>query len=79
MRSELVFGAMTYISNRYLIARLAAKASRKLHRPHTRIQDTTNIALERFARFDPTADTQHATPLQLSIPHDTQYDELFVL
>jgi hypothetical protein len=50
MRSELVFGAMTYISNRYLLTMLAARATRKFHRPNTRIQDTTNDVFERFTR-----------------------------
>ena len=54
MRSELVFGAMTYVSNRFLLARVAATAARKLHRPNTRIQDTAN---EVFGRF------RHANPL----------------
>jgi hypothetical protein len=45
MRSELIFGAMTHVANRYLLTKLAAKATRKLHRPNTRIQDTTNDAL----------------------------------
>ncbi|MDX6463793.1 MAG: hypothetical protein QOE55_7490 [Acidobacteriaceae bacterium] len=48
MRSELVIGAMTYISNRYLITRLAARATRKFRRPNTRIQDTTNDVFERL-------------------------------
>jgi hypothetical protein len=54
MRSELVFGAMTYVSNRFLLTRVAATATRKLHRPNTRIQDTAN---EVFGRF------RHANPL----------------
>jgi hypothetical protein len=50
MRSELVFGAMTRVSNRYLLTKLAAKATRKLHRPNTRIQETTNDVLMHFLR-----------------------------
>jgi hypothetical protein len=42
MRSELVFGAIAYVSNRFLLTKLASKATRKLHKPNTRIQDTTN-------------------------------------
>lgn len=53
MRSELVFGAMAHISNRFLLTQLAAKATRKFHRPNTRIQDTTNGVLERFGRSSP--------------------------
>jgi hypothetical protein len=50
MRSDLVFDAMTYVSNRFLLTILAAKASRKLHRPNTRIQETANDVLVRFSR-----------------------------
>jgi hypothetical protein len=53
MRSNLVFGAMAYVSNRYLLTRLASKAIRKLHRPSTRIQETTNDVLVRFSRASP--------------------------
>jgi len=53
MRSELVFGAMAYVSNRYLLTGLASKATRKLHRPNTRIQETTNDVLVRFSRATP--------------------------
>jgi hypothetical protein len=45
MRSELVFGAMAHISNRFLLTKLASKATRKLHKPNTRIQDTTTTYL----------------------------------
>jgi hypothetical protein len=50
MRSELIFGTVAYVSNRYLLARLASKATRKLHRPNTRIQDTANEAFARLGR-----------------------------
>ena len=73
MRSELVFGSMTYISSRYLIANLAARATRKLHKPHTRIQDTTNNVLERFARANPILDTRHAGHLPLCGTQDDIY------
>jgi hypothetical protein len=64
MRSELVFGAMTYISNRYLLTMLAARATRKFHRPNTRIQDTTNDVFERFTRANPKAAVRYAGNLQ---------------
>jgi len=50
MRSELIFMAVTRESNRYRLARLAAKATRILHWPNTRIQDTMNDALQKLAR-----------------------------
>jgi hypothetical protein len=66
MRSELVFGAMTYISHRYLLTMLAARATRKFHRPNTRIQDTTNDVFDRFTRANPIAAVRHVGNLQSS-------------
>jgi hypothetical protein len=66
MRSELVFDAMTYVSNRYLLVKLAAQATRRLHRPNTRIQDTTNDVFERFTRTNPIAGVRYAENLQSS-------------
>ena len=48
MRSDLIFGALTHVSNRYKLCQLASKATRKLHKPNTRLQDTTNEVLFRF-------------------------------
>jgi hypothetical protein len=53
MRSELVFDAMAYVQNRFLLTMLAAKATRKLHRPNTRIQETANDVLVRFSHTNP--------------------------
>jgi hypothetical protein len=64
MRSELIFGAMTYVSNRFLLTQLAAKATRKLHRPNTRIEDTANEVFKRFARANPLADVPCTRDLQ---------------
>jgi hypothetical protein len=69
MRSELVFGAMAYVSNRFLLTKLAAKATRKFHRPNTRIQDTANEVLVRFSHPNPTPIVRYipqleATPLR---------------
>ncbi len=55
MRSDLVFGAMTHVSNRFLLTKLAASATRKLHRPNTRIQETMNDVLIRFSQANPNA------------------------
>jgi hypothetical protein len=51
MRSDLIFGALSHVSNRYQLCQLASKATRKLHKPNTRLQDTAN---EVFARFQTT-------------------------
>jgi len=53
MRSDLVFGALSHVSNRYQLCQLASKATRKLHKPNTRLQDTTNEVLDRFRTTHP--------------------------
>jgi len=53
MRSDLIFGALTHVSNRYQLCQLASKATRKLHKPNTRLQDTTNDVLDRFRETIP--------------------------
>jgi len=54
MRSDLIFGAMTHVSNRYQLCQLASKATRMLHKPNNRLQDTTNEVLDRFKDSVPT-------------------------
>jgi len=71
MRSELVFGAMTYVSNRFLLTRLASKAIRSLHRPNTRIEDTANEVFDRFTHVNPMAGAYYAGNLQ-SFPFGAQ-------
>jgi len=53
MRSDLVFGALSHVSNRYQLCQLASKATRKLHKPNTRLQDTTNEVLGHFHTTNP--------------------------
>ncbi len=57
MRSDLVFGALTHVKNRYELCQLASKATRKLHKPNTRLQDTTNEVLDRFKDTTPLGET----------------------
>ncbi len=71
MRSELIFGALTHVSNRYQLCQLASKATRKLHKPNSRLQDTTNEVLYRFRKANPgvtaplaDAEIQSAVPAQ---------------
>ncbi len=64
MRSERIFGAMTYVSNRFLLTRLASKATRSFHRPNTRIEDTANEVLEHFTQVNPLAAVSYAGNLQ---------------
>lgn len=65
MRFELVFGSMTYVSNRFLLTGVAAKATRRFHRPNTRIQGTANEVFERFTRANPLAVVPYTGNLQL--------------
>ena len=62
MRSDLVFGALSHVTNRYQLCQLASKATRKLHKPNTRLQDTTNEVLVRFHSTNP------GTPSQVYAP-----------
>jgi hypothetical protein len=65
MRSDLVFGALSHVSNRYRLCQLASKATRKLHKPNTRLQDTTNEVLGRFHSANPgTAASVEASEVQ---------------
>jgi hypothetical protein len=52
MRSDLVFEALHTLRNRYMLCQLASKATRKFHRPNTRIQETMNEVLERIGVAD---------------------------
>lgn len=53
MRSDLVFDAMTQVSNRFLLVKVLAKATRAFHRPGGRVEDTTNNVLVRCASANP--------------------------
>ncbi len=67
MRSDLVFGALSHVSNRYQLCQLASKATRKLHKPNTRLQDTTNEVLGRFQTTDPASLTLGVTSVEQPI------------
>jgi hypothetical protein len=49
MRSDRVFDALNTLRNRYMLCQLASKATRKFHRPNTRIQETMNTVFDRIA------------------------------
>lgn len=55
MRSNLIYGALTHVKNRYQLCQLASKATRKLHKPNTRLQDTMNDVLLHFRTENPLA------------------------
>ena len=68
MRSDLVFKALSQVENRYQLCQLASKATRKLHKPNTRLQDTTNDVLCRFENTNPggraSEESQVAQPVE---------------
>jgi hypothetical protein len=64
MRSDLVFRALSQVSNRYQLCQLASKATRKLHKPNTRLQDTTNEVLNRFHTASPEAEMEEPPAAQ---------------
>jgi hypothetical protein len=70
MRSDLVFGALSHVSNRYQLCQLASKATRKLHKPNTRLQDTTNEVLGRFHTAHPASAASIASSVEQ--PLETQ-------
>ena len=51
-RSDLVFEALHTFRNRYMLCQLASKATRRFHRPNTRIQETMNEVLNRIGVVD---------------------------
>jgi hypothetical protein len=51
MRAHIVFAALQ-TQNRFALCHLAFKSIRKLHKPSTRIQDTTNDVLQRIAGLE---------------------------
>ncbi|MGA2559994.1 MAG: DNA-directed RNA polymerase subunit omega [Terracidiphilus sp.] len=69
MRSDLVFGALSHVSNRYQLCQLASKATRKLHKPNTRLQDTTNEVLGRFQFTNPGA---NSAPVEAVVTHPVE-------
>ncbi len=61
MRSDLVFGALSHVKNRYQLCQLASRATRKLHKPNTRVQETMNDVLVRFEQSNPASTPVLAT------------------
>jgi len=47
MRSDLIYDALDTVRNRYLLCQLISKATRKFHKPNTRVQETMNDVLVR--------------------------------
>ena len=49
MRSNRVFEALQTLRNRYLLCQIASKATRRFHRPATRIPETMNQVLDKIS------------------------------
>jgi hypothetical protein len=56
---------MTKVSNRFLLVRLASRATRALHKPNSRIQETMNGVFVRFGHANPTARVLDTDTVQL--------------
>jgi len=54
MRSHLIYGALSPVKNRYMLCQLVSKATRKFHRPQTRVQDTMNQIFDEFSKANTT-------------------------
>ena len=52
MRSKLIYGALRPVGNRYTLCQVASQATRRFHRPNTRIQDTMNQVLTRLSQVE---------------------------
>jgi hypothetical protein len=72
MRSEIVSDAVRQVSNRYLLASLASRAARALHRPHSRVEDTLNDVIEMLGRKGAKPYPSPATPLARASISDIQ-------
>jgi len=55
VRSEMVLAAERTLPNRYVLCRVLATATRKFHKPATRIEDTTDALLRRIAKANAAA------------------------
>lgn len=65
MRSKLVFRAMAQVSNRFLLVRLASRATRALHKPNSRVQETLNDVFVRFGQANSVTHLLNADTVQL--------------
>jgi hypothetical protein len=68
MRSDLIYDALDTVNNRYLLCQLVSKATRKFHKPNTRIQDTMNDVLARVGSAGQTEEVITAPPETLAEP-----------
>jgi len=67
MRSDLIYDALDTVRNRYLLCQLISKATRKFHKPNTRVQETMNDVLVRVGKAG-----EADSVIELSVPQLAQ-------
>jgi hypothetical protein len=68
MRSDLIYDALDTVRNRYLLCQLISKATRKFHKPNTRVQETMNDVLVRVGHANEADDVIETAAVQLAEP-----------
>jgi hypothetical protein len=68
MRSDLIYDALDTVRNRYLLCQLISKATRKFHKPNTRVQETMNDVLVRVGKADEADHVIETAAIQLAQP-----------
>jgi len=68
MRSDLIYDALDTVRNRYLLCQLISKATRKFHKPNTRVQETMNDVLVRVGKAHEAESVIEPAPIPLAEP-----------
>jgi hypothetical protein len=68
MRSDLIYDALDTVRNRYLLCQLISKATRKFHKPNTRVQETMNDVLIRVGGAHDADDVIEIAAVQAAEP-----------
>lgn len=68
MRSDLIYDALDTVRNRYLLCQLISKATRKFHKPNTRVQETMNDVLVRVGSATEADDVIETATVQVAEP-----------
>ncbi len=68
MRSDLIYDALDTVRNRYLLCQLISKATRKFHKPNTRVQETMNDVLVRVGKAGDADNVIESAPVQVAEP-----------
>jgi hypothetical protein len=68
MRSDLIYDALDTVRNRYLLCQLISKATRKFHKPNTRVQETMNDVLVRVGNANEADSVIQVATVKLAEP-----------